>query len=184
MTPQHLSDEAVAAFADGVLVGHARERATRHVNSCAECRQAVQIQRDAAWTLRAAAAPQLPSALLDRLRGLPQTTPITTLPTTIAPDGTTMLATFAPVAALVPSQPVRRTHHLRARPYLTTAAVVALAGALAAGSVASQAEPAPSSSGHVGGHTIRQVWPMAPTGPGTGEGAVAIHPVNALRLGR
>src|SRR5437762_1175129 len=37
MSPQHLSDEAVAAFADGVLNGHAHERAARHINSCDEC---------------------------------------------------------------------------------------------------------------------------------------------------
>ena len=40
MRPQHLSDEAVAAFADGVLSGHARERAARHLNECPECRGA------------------------------------------------------------------------------------------------------------------------------------------------
>ena len=39
--PQHLSDEAVAAFADGVLGGSARERARQHVEECAECRTAV-----------------------------------------------------------------------------------------------------------------------------------------------
>ena len=89
MNAQHLSDEAVAAFADGVLSGHARDRAARHVNACSECRQAVKIQREAVFALRAAGAPELPSALLDRLRTVPMTTPITSLPTAIAPDGTT-----------------------------------------------------------------------------------------------
>jgi anti-sigma factor RsiW len=133
MTPVHLSDEAVAAFADGVLGGHARDRAARHTAECAECREAVQVQREAAYALRAAAAPPLPAGLFDRLREVPMTTPLTTLPTAVAPDGSTVLATFAPAAALVPG---KSSPTGRARPYLTTAAVVALAGALAAGSVA------------------------------------------------
>jgi putative zinc finger protein len=136
---QHLSDEAVAAFADGVLTGHARERATRHVESCAECRTAVRVQREAAWALRAAAEPALPSALADRLRSVPMTTALTTLPTVMAPDGSTMLATFAPAAALVADSPAKGAR--RSRPIITTAAIVALAGALAAGSVARDAEP-------------------------------------------
>ena len=65
----HLSDEAVAAFADGVLRGHARERASRHVEECTECHEAVRVQREAAWALRAAPAPQLPIDLAARQRG-------------------------------------------------------------------------------------------------------------------
>ncbi|MGI8677238.1 MAG: anti-sigma factor family protein [Jatrophihabitans sp.] len=153
MSTQHLSDEAVAAFADGVLTGHARERATRHAASCAECADAVQVQREAAWALRVAPAPALPSGLLDRLRGLPEVTPISTVPTVTAPDGSmmfsTMASTMAPVAAFAPtSRPSRsasrpgqgRSDH-RSRAFVTTAAVVALAGALTAGSVAARDEP-------------------------------------------
>ena len=154
MSAQHLSDEAVAAFADGVLSGHARERAARHVNACRECREAVRIQREAAWALRSAGAPQLPGELLDRLRTVPLTTPITTLPTAVSPDGTTMLSTVAPMAALVPGQP-RRAH--RTRPYITTAAIVALAGALAAGSVARDDESPHQGTGNVViGHHVYQ----------------------------
>ena len=147
MTPQHLSDEAVAAFADGVLSGTARERARRHCAECAECRTAVAVQREAVLALRAAPAPALPSGLLDRLRAVPVTTPVHTLPTALAPDGSTMLATaapwrpaIAPVAAFAPSAPAptvasgwagRRLRHLAA-----TAAAVAVAGVLAAGSTA------------------------------------------------
>ncbi|MBN9618222.1 MAG: hypothetical protein J0H43_00555 [Actinobacteria bacterium] len=164
MSSQHLSDEAVAAFADGVLGGHARERATRHVNSCVECRQAVQVQREAAWALRNASTPSLPGGLMDRLRGLPLTTPVTTLPTAVAPDGTTMLSTLrslgAPMAALAPAPVAPRTQH-RVRPVVTTAAVVALAGVLAVGSAASgSAQPG-------GAHPVHQ--------PG------AAHPINDVR---
>jgi len=40
---QHLSDEALAAFADGVLSGHARDRATRHAAGCPECAHEFEI---------------------------------------------------------------------------------------------------------------------------------------------
>lgn len=157
---QHLSDEAVAAFADGVLTGHARERAARHTESCRECRQAVAVQREAAWALRAAPAPALPIGLFDRLRNVPQTTPLPAPQTVLSPDGTAVLPTFAPMAAFVPASPPRTPR--RARPYVTTAAVVALAGALTAGSVA-----------HASG---------SPTVPGTGHGGVpAVYNVNVVR---
>ncbi|MDT4923545.1 MAG: hypothetical protein QOG01_1258 [Pseudonocardiales bacterium] len=171
MNPQHLSDEAVAAFADGVLVGHARERATRHINSCGECRQAVRVQREAVLALRAAVAPALPTALLDRLRSVPLTTPINAVPTTIDSDGTPMLATFAPMAALVPVEGGRTTH--RARPFVAGAAVMVLAGALAASSVAhGSAAPAGGTGGYVN---------IVDPGPGPGAGLPA---VTGFRFGR
>jgi anti-sigma factor RsiW len=149
MTPQHLSDEAVAAFADGVLTGRARDRAARHLNDCAECRQAVKTQREAAFALRHAAAPALPTGLLDKLRTVPQTTPITTLPTAVGPDGSTVLSTFAPMAALVPPE---RTEKRRTKPFLTAAALVGAAGALVAGVAASD-----SGSAGSGSHPVRPV---------------------------
>jgi anti-sigma factor RsiW len=102
MKEQHLSDEAVAAFADGVLRGLARDRATRHIEKCRECRAAVKVQREAAWALRTAPAPALPVELFERLQSVPQTTPIAPAPTVIGPDGSTMLSTMAPMAAFVP----------------------------------------------------------------------------------
>lgn len=171
MNSQHLSDEAVAAFADGVLVGHARERATRHLNGCGECKHAVTVQREAVLALRAAAAPALPTALLDRLRSVPLTTPINTLPTTIDPDGTPMLATFAPMAALVPVDAPRTTH--RARPFVAGAAVMVLAGALAASSVAHGSTPPQNGTGGY----LNTVDP----GPGPAAGLPA---VTGLRFGR
>jgi hypothetical protein len=161
MSTQHLSDEAVAAHADGVLGGLARDRAARHVAECAECRAAVRVQREAVLALRAAAAPQAPAELFDRLRALPLTTPLPTLPTAIAADGSTMLATFTPTSALVPEHEERGG---RMRPYATTAAVVALAGVLAAGSVSHQgAEP-----DHGAGHLARHVSTAGHVAPGLG----------------
>ncbi len=125
MSSQHLSDEAIAAFADGVLRGHARERAARHTESCGECAQAVRVQREAVWALRAAPAPALPTSLADRLRTLPETTElaeITVLPRVTDDDGRTMQMVPAPMAALIPAS--------RARSSRTSAAVVAVSGAL------------------------------------------------------
>lgn len=159
MNSQHLSDEAVAAHADGVLSGHARARATRHTAECAECAAAVRGQREAAMALRSAAAPELPSGLLERLRGLPEVTPISTLPTVVAPDGSTVLSTMAPMAAFVPSDPGLRNAH-RARPFVTTAAVIALAGAVATGSVAARRTESP----RIGtGHVVHGVDPAGPS---------------------
>lgn len=146
MNAQHLSDEAVAAFADGVLRGLARERATRHVNACAECREAVRVQREAALALRSASAPPPPSGLLDRLRTVPETTPIPDLPSAVDSDGSPLLATFAPMAAFVPGQ-ARSKHRLR--PFVVAAALVGVAGAAAGTGVAMHGDAAPKpTSGH------------------------------------
>jgi anti-sigma factor RsiW len=138
----HLSDEAVAAFADGVLRGGARERAKRHCAECAECNHAVAVQREAVWALRAAPAPALSSDLLERLRSVPTTTQISTVPTTIDRDGTVMFASFG-AAALVPEQ--RRERNLR--PFVSTTAVMAVAAALTAGSVAISRSDQPTHPG-------------------------------------
>jgi anti-sigma factor RsiW len=153
MSSQHLSDEAIAAFADGVLSGHARERAMRHTRHCAECARAVVVQREAMWALRAAPAPALPNGLIDKLRGLPQTTPITPrLPTVMAPDGTAMLSVMSPVAALVPSEKSRK---IRKAPALGAAAALAAVGMLVAGSTSDVVAGNPSSPTHAGGHHLR-----------------------------
>ncbi len=137
MKPQHLSDEAVAAFADGVLTGHARDRACRHLNECAECRLAVKDQREAAAALRTAPAPALPTNLLDRLRTLPLTTPLPPPPPqAIDPDGNAVLSTFAPMAAFAPAAPAGPANRTRGRTYLTAAVLAGMTGALVVGGVA------------------------------------------------
>jgi anti-sigma factor RsiW len=139
---QHLSDEAIAAFADGVLSGHARERARRHTHECPECAHLVAAQREAVWALRAAPAPALPCGLLDRLRDVPATTALHLPPTVVAPDGSPMLATLGAMhaAALVPEQAAGHAH--RWRPILGTAAALAVAGAVAVGSAAAASSTA------------------------------------------
>ncbi|WP_375491074.1 hypothetical protein [uncultured Jatrophihabitans sp.] len=179
MRAQHLSDEAVAACADGVLGGHAHERALRHVRECAECAQAVRVQREAVWALRAAPAPALPSSLATRLRSVPQTTPLEAPPTVFAEDGTPMLATFAriaPAAAFVAQAPAAtrsNTSARRAKPYVASAAVAALAGALIAGTVVHE----------TGGQTARTTQDSHPS-DGVSRGGRDVAPTmkNAVQL--
>ena len=169
MSSQHLSDEAIAAFADAVLTGSARERATRHVNGCPECGHAVAVQREAITALRTALAPSLPGGLLDRLKHLPSTTPLDLVPTAMGPDGSTMFATFGSpspsgpsvrspfgsartqfaaavpfgAAALMPAQPAPGSAARRGLghgPMAFTVAALAAAGVLAAGSVSHDAQ--------------------------------------------
>lgn len=98
----HLSDEAVAAFADGVLRDGARTRAEQHLSNCAECREAVRDQRAASAVLRAAPPPCLPTGLADRLRNLPATTSVPPSPFTpaaLTPDNQPLFAAFHTVQA-------------------------------------------------------------------------------------
>ncbi|MEP6598965.1 MAG: hypothetical protein ABJB98_05890 [Actinomycetota bacterium] len=98
LSSQHLSDEAIAAYADCVLAAPGRARARRHLAACADCAHAVTVQREAVWALRAAPAPALPSGLLDRLRAVPDTTPLYQLPMALAPDGAPVFAAFRTTA--------------------------------------------------------------------------------------
>lgn len=179
MRAQHLSDEAVAACADGVLGGHAHDRALRHVRECAECAEAVRVQREAVLALRAAPPPSLPLGLASRLRSVPQTTALEASPTVIADDGTPMLATFAhvsPVAAFVADAPAdhRSLFSLhRAKPFVASAAVLALASVLITGSVADGASDAQH------GRTPRDTAPAADVGTGAG-GPVVVSVTSPL----
>ncbi|HEU5007407.1 MAG TPA: zf-HC2 domain-containing protein [Jatrophihabitantaceae bacterium] len=154
MNPQHLSDEAVAAFADGALTGLARQRARQHTADCPECAYAVAVQREAAWALRTAPAPALPSGLLDRLREVPATTPIQTPPTVLGSDGSTMLATFGNLAVPAAIVPVEQERPHRMRPIVGAAVAVAAAGVLAVSSAAH------ASSGNASPSTPRPAHPV------------------------
>ncbi len=91
---QHLSDEAIAAYADGMLSRVARERAQRHLQCCPDCAHAVAVQREAAFALRAAPAPALPIGLLDRLRAVPVTTPLPTSALALDPSGAAVFPAY------------------------------------------------------------------------------------------
>lgn len=110
MSGSHLSDEAVAAFADGVLRGLPEQRARRHVAECPECASAVRGQREAVFALRAAAHPMLSADLLSRLRDVPQSTPIPPPPSALDPDGLAVFPTSAPRPASSPRSRMPRMH--------------------------------------------------------------------------
>jgi anti-sigma factor RsiW len=95
----HLSDEAVAAFADGMLAPSAHSRAERHLAVCPECARAVDEQRAAVSILRAAPEPALPAGLLERLRSVPVTTTLTPQKLALAPDGSAVFPAFGTVDA-------------------------------------------------------------------------------------
>jgi hypothetical protein len=117
----HLSDEAVAAFADGVLTGGPRSRAQQHLSECADCASAIREQQQARLTLRSAAAPMVPGSLLARLRELPTSTPLGGQPVAavMSAEGYPSFAAFdsrrAPEVLASPLTPVVRP------PALTTA---------------------------------------------------------------
>jgi anti-sigma factor RsiW len=155
---QHLSDEAVAAFADGALGNGARGRAARHVANCPECAHAVAVQREAVWALRAAPAPALPGGLLDRLRAVPSTTPLSGRPLAVDPNGSAVFPAFGTAAFVEPTRPAEPTAFVRSdvparaahserrvRSYglLTAAAAVVALGAVG-GTVAGTRDAGPS----------------------------------------
>ena len=92
----HLSDEAVAAYADGVLSAGPQSRADHHLFECAECAAAVREQRQARSALRSAAAPTVPGSLLERLRQLPASAPFgnSAIPAALSMDGRPVFAAF------------------------------------------------------------------------------------------
>ena len=69
----HLAEEALAAYVDGVLSPSADDRAERHLRGCAECRAAVEAQREAKALMAAAPDPELPAGLLAKLLDVPMT---------------------------------------------------------------------------------------------------------------
>ncbi len=158
----HLSDEAVAAFADGVLSGGARERAARHTADCAECAYAVAVQREAVWALRSAPAPALPSGLLDRLAALPATTPLRHDPVQLAPDGSAVFPAFAAADRPQPRRmfgPVSMRGRRRAQ---QVAALTAGTAMLAMGVAASDSGPTLTGSGTIPARSVPAPAPPRP----------------------
>ena len=69
----HLAQEAIAALVDGELPAGPAGRAARHLSGCAQCRMAVQAQREAKEALHGAADVALPGDLMSRLCAIPFT---------------------------------------------------------------------------------------------------------------
>jgi hypothetical protein len=204
----HLSEDAVAAFADGVLSAAAASRAQRHCAECAECADAVRGQRETAMLLRAAPAPALPSGLLDRLNGLPMSAPLppprSGLPTVLGTDGTAMFvahdvhrASQAQAGEAGPdTQPdgraqnqARPAHRRAALPVtvLASAAAVVAAGTFG-GHVSTLAaavdRQAPSGAANVAGGSAPGVWSAGLlSGTGSLSGAGSLLPASHTSAG-
>src|SRR3712207_199623 len=69
----HLAQEAIAALVDGELPSGPAGRAARHLTGCAQCRMAVQAQREAKEALHGAEDVALPGDLMSRLCAIPFT---------------------------------------------------------------------------------------------------------------
>jgi anti-sigma factor RsiW len=69
----HLAQEAIAALVDGELTPGPANRAAKHLFGCAQCRLAVQAQREAKEALHRSADVAVPGDLLSRLRAIPFT---------------------------------------------------------------------------------------------------------------
>lgn len=71
----HLSFDAVVAFADGELGLAAYQRAAAHLARCPACAAEVAEQTQAREMLRSAFAPKMPGSLFDALRSIPVALP-------------------------------------------------------------------------------------------------------------
>ena len=71
---EHLSTEAIAAFADGELRMTAHLRAAHHLSLCPQCAAEVEAQRQARAALRDSRPIAIPSSLLGLLSQIPQDT--------------------------------------------------------------------------------------------------------------
>jgi Putative zinc-finger len=142
---QHLSDEAIAAFADGVLGPVARDRARRHLDGCGECAWAVSVQREAAFALRSAPLPALPTGLVDRLRAVPVTTPLPDPPLALDPTG----AAVFPAFGTKPHQEPAGGHRKPPFALFTAAAAFVAVGVGMAAVATSHATPVPAAPARV-----------------------------------
>jgi S1-C subfamily serine protease len=69
----HLAQEAIAALVDGELLAGPAHRAAKHLFGCAQCRLAVEAQREAKEALHRCADVAVPGDLLSRLQAIPFT---------------------------------------------------------------------------------------------------------------
>jgi anti-sigma factor RsiW len=69
----HLAQEAIAALVDGELPAGPAGRAARHLSGCAQCRMAVEAQREAKNALHGSAEVCMPGDLMSRLCAIPFT---------------------------------------------------------------------------------------------------------------
>ena len=71
----HLSTEAVAAYADGELPMKAHLRAASHLTACGQCAAEVEAQGQARAALRESRPVSMPSTLMGLLTQIPESNP-------------------------------------------------------------------------------------------------------------
>lgn len=71
----HLTMDAVVAYADGEMSMVSYQRAAAHVARCSQCEAEVRAQTVARSWLRSAQAPAMPTGLMDALRSIPVALP-------------------------------------------------------------------------------------------------------------
>ncbi|MEV1293323.1 zf-HC2 domain-containing protein [Pseudonocardia sp. NPDC049635] len=189
----HLTLEAVVAYVDDELASGPHERATRHLERCADCAAEVAGQRRARSVLRGADAPTLPPSLMSTLRSIPQETELPPPPAglSLTPEGE-LVSVLRPAS---PDGQQRRSRRSRRVKLGTGAAVSGIAlGALAFGVPAawtSAPAPAPGGQGPAAAAVARfattpaqaprqRSTSVAPVSEATG-GAQAPEPAAPLR---
>ncbi len=83
----HLSFDAVVAFADGEMSLAAYQRAAAHISRCESCAAEVAEQTSARDLLRSACTPRMPGSLFDQLRSIPIALPLDQRPGGPLADG-------------------------------------------------------------------------------------------------
>jgi hypothetical protein len=150
----HLSLDAVVAFADGEMGLVAYQRAAAHVAQCESCAMEVAEQTGARQRLRAAGCPSMPSGLLDALRSIPVALPAPPPPVGISRD---------PEGGV--SRTADRGHLLRGRGFRIGAGAIVAGLAVGAIAAAAVAERAPTPGGPPANPDTAQVgYPATPPG--------------------
>jgi anti-sigma factor RsiW len=123
----HLTLDAIVAFADGEMPMVAYQRAAAHVSRCPQCEHEVNQQMAARAWLRSACAPAMPPSLLDSLKSIPVAMPAT--------------------HQVPPEDGSRSGHHRHWFKFLGAGAVVAGLAVGALAGVGDQPVPAPGPAG-------------------------------------
>ncbi|MBP2370814.1 anti-sigma factor family protein [Pseudonocardia parietis] len=159
----HLTLEAVVAYVDDELASGPHDRATRHLERCADCVAEVAEQRRARSALRGADAPTLPPSLMSALRSIPQDTELPPPPAGLSLTQEGELVSVLRPAAFDGEQ--RRSRRSRRMRLGTGAAVSGIAlGALAFGLPAATSQaPAPAPGGQGPGAAAVARFATTPT---------------------
>lgn len=157
----HLTLDAVVAYADGEMSMVSYQRAAAHVSACPQCDAEVRAQLTARSWLRAAEAPAMPTSLLDTLRSIPVALPSPdSHPAPETRPATERAHNDRPTRALPAHQ--RSAHRSRRFRFLGTGALVAglTVGALVGADSPGEPDPQPENPlvAHVSPATAPQVF--------------------------